>query len=105
MFNRRAQSTLEYAIIIAVVMAGLWFMQHYLKRGYQGKLRDAADQMGEQYDPAAYTSHFTLLQNSTVEQRNLNKVQNTNYTQNQINSKIGNENLTAWQNTTNVYGN
>ena len=104
MFNRRAQSTLEYAIIIAVVMAGLWMMQHYLKRGYQGKLKDAADQMGEQYDPSAYTSHFQLLQNSTVEQRTIDRAQNTNYTADQVNSKIGNENLTAWNNATNVYG-
>jgi hypothetical protein len=103
MFNRRAQSTLEYAIIIAVVMAGLWMMQHYLKRGYQGKLKSAADQMGDQYDPAAYTSHFQLLQNSTVEQRTIDRAQNTNYTGDEVNSKIGTENLSAWNNASNVY--
>ena len=35
MFNRKGQSTLEYAIIVSVVIGGLLVMQHYIKRGYQ----------------------------------------------------------------------
>ncbi len=41
--NRRGQSTLEYALIIAVVVAAIIAMQFYLNRGVQGKLREAVD--------------------------------------------------------------
>ncbi len=35
--NRKAQSTLEYAILVAVVVAALITMRTYMKRGVQGK--------------------------------------------------------------------
>jgi hypothetical protein len=35
---RQAQSTLEYALLIGVVVGGLLTMQNYLKRSVQGKL-------------------------------------------------------------------
>lgn len=49
-YNHKAQSTLEYAILIAVVVGALVAIQIYLKRGIQGKMRDSADQVGEQFD-------------------------------------------------------
>ncbi len=49
--NKKGQSTLEYGIIVAVVVAGLLAMQMYIKRGVQGKLRGAADDIGEQFSP------------------------------------------------------
>ncbi len=47
----RAQTTLEYAILIGVVVAGLIAMQVYLKRGFQGKLKENTDTMGTQFSP------------------------------------------------------
>lgn len=41
--NRRAQSTAEYAILIGVVVAALVAMQTYVKRGFQGRMKDATD--------------------------------------------------------------
>jgi hypothetical protein len=46
----KGQSTLEYAVIIAVVVGALLAIQIYMKRGIQGKLRDSTDQIGEQFD-------------------------------------------------------
>jgi len=40
---RRAQSTAEYAIVIGLVIAAAVAMQTYVKRGIQGKVRDATD--------------------------------------------------------------
>jgi hypothetical protein len=54
----KAQSTLEYAIVIAVVVAALLAMQIYMKRGVQGKLHESADQIGEQFD-AGNTSVYS----------------------------------------------
>ncbi len=48
--NRKAQSTLEYAVLIAVVVGALIAIQIYLKRGVQGKMRESADQIGEQFE-------------------------------------------------------
>jgi len=58
--NRRAQSTLEYAVIISVIVAALLTMQVYIKRGIQGKLRSAADEIGRQYDPGNTISDMTF---------------------------------------------
>jgi len=44
------QTTLEYAVIIAVVVAALVAMQIYMKRGIEGKLRDSTDKIGEQFE-------------------------------------------------------
>lgn len=47
----KAQSVLEYAIVISCIAAALLVMQVYIKRGLQGKLRQAGDSFGQQYDP------------------------------------------------------
>jgi len=48
--KQKGQSVLEYALIIAVVVAGLIAMQIYMKRGIQGKLRSSTDEIGAQFD-------------------------------------------------------
>lgn len=62
--NKRGQSTLEYAVIIAVIVGALIAMQVYIKRGVQGRLRQAADDIGEQFS-AGYTS-TNMYTNVTV---------------------------------------
>lgn len=63
--KRCGQSTLEYAILIAVVVGGLIAMQAYVKRGVQGRLRGAADDIGSQYSPGNMESTFTTETEST----------------------------------------
>ena len=46
---RKAQTTLEYAVLIAVVAGGLIAMQVYVKRAFQGSIQSSADDMGEQF--------------------------------------------------------
>lgn len=65
----RGQSTLEYAVIIAVVVSALLAIQIYMKRGLQGKLRDSTDQIGEQFDAGATTLNHTVTRSGkTVQQ-------------------------------------
>jgi len=64
--DKRGQSTLEYAVIIAVVVAGLIAMQTYIKRGMQGKLRSSTDSIGEQYSPGITTGTYTTTSGSTT---------------------------------------
>jgi len=101
MFKRigknRAQSTLEYAILIGVIVAGLIAMQTYLKRGYQGKLRESADSMGEQFSPGYTTYNYT-----TKSFTNSTDTQNSEETRTQIHSqwqnKDGSENVSSFNN-------
>ena len=43
LFNRKAQSTAEYAILIGLVVGALVLIQTYVKRGIQGRFKDASD--------------------------------------------------------------
>jgi len=47
--KRKAQSTMEYAILIIIIIGALLSIQVYIKRGVQGRLRSAADDIGEQF--------------------------------------------------------
>ncbi|MFA5157454.1 MAG: hypothetical protein WC532_08770 [Candidatus Omnitrophota bacterium] len=51
------QSIVEYAILLGVIIAALLIMQAFIKRGYQGGLKDSADKMGEQYSAGGTTIH------------------------------------------------
>ncbi|MFA5356895.1 MAG: hypothetical protein WC301_05795 [Candidatus Omnitrophota bacterium] len=96
MFNRKGQSTLEYALIIAVVVAGLLLMQHYVKRGYSGRLRSAADDMGEQYDPTTYSSSITQTQSTSFKETVAQGVTTKDYTKD-TSARTGSETVGAWQ--------
>ncbi len=64
--SKTGQSTLEYAILIAVIVGGLIAMQVYVKRGVQGRLRSSADDIGGQYSPGYVESSFTTETSSTT---------------------------------------
>ena len=65
MGTRRGQSTVELAVLVAVVTGALLAMQIYIKRGIAGRLRGAADQAGEQFAPLSTTSEFTVTRDTT----------------------------------------
>ena len=68
MYRKKGQSTLEYALITAVVIAGLLLMQHYMKHGYAGRLKSSTDDIGEQYDPSKYSAKFKVTNKSYTQQ-------------------------------------
>lgn len=47
--KKKAQSTLEYAVLIIIVIGALLSIQMYLKRGIQGRMRSASDDIGDSY--------------------------------------------------------
>jgi len=63
---RHAQSTLEYALLISVVVGGLLTMQNYLKRSVQGRLQASADEIGEQYSPGLTERSDEMFSNLTA---------------------------------------
>ncbi|MDD4183386.1 MAG: hypothetical protein PHT53_06165 [Candidatus Omnitrophica bacterium] len=63
---RHAQSTLEYALLISVVVGGLLTMQNYLKRSVQGRLQASGDEIGEQYSPGLTFKQDNMFSNLTA---------------------------------------
>jgi len=78
--EKRGQSVVETAVLMLVIVGVLIAMQVYLKRGIQGRLRSGVDSIGEQYDPRATSSSFTInhmsnattTTNTTTQEKNVN---------------------------------
>ncbi len=104
MFKRKGQSTVEYAMIIAVVVGGLLLMQHYVRRGLSGRYKSSSDDLGEQFDPSSYSANFNVSQSSNVSQTYLNKTYKTTHRANQESTRTGNETLGAYANDTDLFG-
>jgi len=99
-FNK-GQSILEYAILVVVVVGALLAMQWYMKGVYQGRLRSASDDLGEQYSPtqAQSTSTTTSTSNTNeVTTGGANPITTSTFTQNQ--NRQDSENLQALPSTT-----
>lgn len=73
--DRKGQSTLEYGLIIAVVVAALLAINYYMKKGVQGKLKESTDQIGRQFDPGTFNTAWKTTSNgltTTRENRDTN---------------------------------
>lgn len=71
--NKKAQTTAEYAILVAVIAATAIAMQTYLKRGLQGRFRDAVDNLQTQTSNIGTTGQFEpdYLESNFVSTRNV----------------------------------
>lgn len=58
--NRKGQSTLEYAILIVIIIAALLSIQVYIKRGIQGRFKSATDDIGDQFSPGLSVEDMTI---------------------------------------------
>ncbi|MGA2775799.1 MAG: hypothetical protein ABSE81_07065 [Candidatus Omnitrophota bacterium] len=91
----RGQGTLEYVILTGFVVAALIAMGVYMKRGFQGRLRESTDQIGEQYSAQNTTTNYTTTTN-TVQEDNLaaGGITTTTVSEN-TQTKTGSENVAA----------
>ena len=64
--RRKGQTTIEYTVLLIIIMGALLATGNYIKRGIQGRWRAAVDEVGDQYDPryANASIRHTLLSNS-----------------------------------------
>ncbi len=97
MFKKtKAQSTLEYATLIAVVASALLAMQIYLKRSTQGRLRGATDEIGSQFDAES----ASIISNRTHTGKTLEVTAagttSSDLVGNEVFTKTGSENVAAW---------
>jgi hypothetical protein len=97
---RKAQSVLEYAIVITCLVVALLAMRTYITRGMQGHLREEIDQIGQQYDPGNTTSTTTITTNSlvttdtsTINDGNVTRTNTTSTTDYDITTRSGSERI------------
>lgn len=67
----KGQSTMEFAILIIIIIGALLAIQNYVKRGYQGRLKSAADDIGEQFSPGNTNLTITTVTSSRTKEGNL----------------------------------
>ncbi len=56
---KKGQSILEQVVLLCVVVSALLIMQVYFKRAHQGRIKQDADSIGQQYSPKHTTSLTT----------------------------------------------
>ena len=78
--QKRGQSTLEYAVLTVVIIGALLTLQVYIKRGVQGRLKSAADDIGDQYSEGNMNAVKTTARNSVTEETFKSGVSQTNTT-------------------------
>lgn len=77
----KAQTSLEFAMVVVCVALALVAMQVYIKQGIQGRLRTQADQLGQQYEPRKTTSDMTLeISGHTIANVWTNQLNDISYT-------------------------
>jgi len=69
MLKRKAQSTIEYALLIAIVVGVFLATSPYVKRGLQGRWKAATDDLGDQYDPRTSNTMIRHMMISNQEMR------------------------------------
>jgi Flp pilus assembly pilin Flp len=64
---KKGQSLIEYSLILGAIIVGILFMQLYVRRAIQGRLRDASDQIGDQFSPSAKYNLNITRDSKTIE--------------------------------------
>jgi hypothetical protein len=72
--NRKAQTTLEVCILIAIIAAALIGMSVYMKRAFQGRLRATLDTVGEPYSPTLSNASMFIAEDTNTTQGVINSV-------------------------------
>lgn len=100
--DKKAQSFLEYSLVIAVTVAALILMQYYLSRNFQGLLKSNVDNLGgeklsgQQYTPGGWFSGTSSTHISTsgfdYEGRQGFQVSTGTYEKNQVSTITGTSN-------------
>lgn len=97
--KKNGQSTLEYAIVIAVIVAAVIAMQIYFRRGVMGGMRDRIDDLGVQFDPG-YSGNVTVSRSgSTTDGYDANSEVTTSGYSNDTTTLSGNETIPEYEKT------
>jgi len=83
MFRKKGQSLLEYALLLGVILVAIMIMQVFVKRGFQGRLKESADSMGPAFSAGGTTTkqESKLEDNQTIREESGTNATAFNYTQ------------------------
>jgi hypothetical protein len=106
LINKKAQSTAEYVIVLGLIVAAVMAMQTYVKRGFQGRIKDAVDFTDnagtgvnfktKQYEPYYLSSNFNTNRAST-ENEDLAEGGAVNRDSTENTTRTGDQTITATQ--------
>jgi len=88
--QKRGQSTLEYAVLIVVIIGALLTIQVYIKRGVQGRLKSAADDIGDQYSDGNTNVLVQVIRNSSTLESDVNGQASSNILTPEITNETSN---------------
>ena len=90
MGKTQAQTTLEYTILIAVIIGALIAMQVYIKRGIQGKLRGDLSQLsdGAFYSPGATNAVYVSRTDLEESAHSFNSISKSASIMNQVTNSV-----------------
>src|SRR5476651_2498840 len=76
--QKRGQSTLEYAVLIVIIIGALLTIQVYIKLGVQGRVKSAADDIGDQDSQGNTNIIKSTIRNSSTEEFFSQRLSTTN---------------------------
>jgi Flp pilus assembly pilin Flp len=88
--QKRGQSTLEYAVLVVVIIGALLTIQVYIKRGVQGRLKSAADDIGDQYSDGNTNEVKSTVRASNTEESFQQGVSTSNIIGNELTNSTTN---------------
>lgn len=88
--GRGGQSTLEYAILIIIIIGALLSIQVYIKRGVQGRLKSATDDIGTQFSPGNTNVIRTMRTSSVTAETFVSGVSRSDLEDNEITTTVMN---------------
>jgi Flp pilus assembly pilin Flp len=59
--HNRGQTVIEYTILVIIVLGAFLTVGTYVKRGIQGRWKQTADDLGDQYDPRFANSNVRYV--------------------------------------------
>jgi len=67
--RKKAQTSIEYVVLLVILMGAFLGIQNYLKRGLQGRWKLSVDELGDQYDPRTTNGsvRHVIMANSTTD--------------------------------------
>ena len=73
---KKGQTSIEYIVLVTIVLGALLGISLYFKRGLQGRWKAVVDDVGDQYDPRVATSAtlYRLFLNSDTRISTVNGV-------------------------------
>lgn len=94
-WKRTGQTSAEYAVLVACIIAACIVMQIYMKRGVSGKIRESTDRIGEQFTP--HTATYSLGKTFIGGRTNVTTAQGADTTthNDETQGRTGSENTTG----------